>query len=160
MQFSTKWMIAAAVVLAGGLGAIGWATSTDTIAPAGWRVVNTQVAGLLQEAQADKQGGSGVKIAHGPQASAQPSTSPSPGKPQEPKKPAASSPIVRLNAATLEQLMTLPGIGESKGKAILAYREAHGPFRKPEDLLKVKGIGAKTLDKFRDRLDVSVSGTP
>ncbi|MBP1992893.1 ComEA family DNA-binding protein [Paenibacillus eucommiae] len=53
-----------------------------------------------------------------------------------------------LNAATLEQLDDLPGIGESKAKAILAYRLQQGSFKNVEQLIEVKGIGPKMLAKL------------
>jgi competence protein ComEA len=56
---------------------------------------------------------------------------------------------IDLNTATLEQLDTLPGIGESKAKAILVYRKEKGSFKKVEDLLEVKGIGEKVLAKIK-----------
>lgn len=46
------------------------------------------------------------------------------------------------------------GIGPSKAKAIVQYREENGPFSSVDDLLEVKGIGAKTLDRNRDKLSV------
>lgn len=57
---------------------------------------------------------------------------------------------VPLNHAPAEQLQTLPGIGPSKAKAIVTYREEHGPFTAIEQLLAVKGIGEKTLAGLRD----------
>ncbi|MCX7771803.1 MAG: helix-hairpin-helix domain-containing protein [Clostridia bacterium] len=57
--------------------------------------------------------------------------------------------IVNINSAGVQELMTLPYIGEVKAKAIVAYREAHGPFKRAEDLLNIKGIGPKTLEKLR-----------
>jgi competence protein ComEA len=50
--------------------------------------------------------------------------------------------------------MDLPGVGPSKAKAIIAYREEHGPFAAPEDLMKVKGIGQKTFDGLKSRISV------
>ncbi|MFM1655380.1 helix-hairpin-helix domain-containing protein [Brevibacillus sp. B_LB10_24] len=59
---------------------------------------------------------------------------------------------VNLNTATLQQLMTLPGIGETRAQAILAYREQHGPFSSPEQLKKVSGIGNTTFDRLKDKI--------
>ncbi|MBO8164151.1 MAG: ComEA family DNA-binding protein [Brevibacillus sp.] len=59
---------------------------------------------------------------------------------------------VNLNRATLQQLMTLPGIGETRAQAIIAYREQHGPFTSPEQLKKVTGIGDKTYQELKDKI--------
>lgn len=56
--------------------------------------------------------------------------------------------LVNLNAANVEQLMALPGIGKSKAQAIVAYREEQGPFSSVDDLVNVKGIGKKLLAKL------------
>lgn len=48
--------------------------------------------------------------------------------------------LVNINTAGADELMTLPGIGESKAQAILAYRTEHGSFQKPEDLKNISGI--------------------
>lgn len=50
-----------------------------------------------------------------------------------------------INTATAEELATLPGIGEKRAGDIVAYRKEHGPFRIPEDITKVPGIGESTL---------------
>ncbi|MDR2753004.1 MAG: helix-hairpin-helix domain-containing protein [Oscillospiraceae bacterium] len=55
---------------------------------------------------------------------------------------------VNLNTATQTQLETLPGIGPTKARAILAWRLAHGGFFSPQQLLEVTGIGEKTLEKL------------
>lgn len=62
--------------------------------------------------------------------------------------------IVNLNSAGIEELCTLPGIGEVKARAIIDFREQNGPFKTIEDITQVKGIGAKTLEKIRHRLSV------
>lgn len=59
---------------------------------------------------------------------------------------------VHLNSATLEELMTLPGIGEVIGSRILAYREEHGGFHSLEELTEVRGIGEATLAEIREML--------
>jgi competence protein ComEA len=62
--------------------------------------------------------------------------------------------VVNLNEATAEELERLPGIGPAKAKAIVDQRKAH-PFRKVDDLVKVKGIGKKTLAKLRPFVTLS-----
>jgi competence protein ComEA len=61
---------------------------------------------------------------------------------------------VNINTATREQLMTLSGIGESYADRIIEHREKNGPFQAPGDLLKVKGIGEKTLEANQGRIVV------
>ena len=48
--------------------------------------------------------------------------------------------------------MTLPGIGEVRAQAILDYRAEHGPFRYPEELIRVKGIGEGILSGILDQI--------
>lgn len=67
-----------------------------------------------------------------------------------PQTDPSSSSLVNINSATLAALQTLPGIGEVKAQAILAYRDEHGTFSTLEDLLNVPGIGEKTLDQIKD----------
>lgn len=52
---------------------------------------------------------------------------------------------VDLNTATAAALQRLPRIGPKTAARIIAYREAHGPFRRVQDLVRVRGIGPKTL---------------
>lgn len=60
---------------------------------------------------------------------------------------------VNLNKATKEELMTLPGIGESKSEKIIQYREDN-IFKKIDDIKNVNGIGDKTFESFKDLIDV------
>lgn len=58
---------------------------------------------------------------------------------------------VNVNTATAEQLAeALDGVGQQKAQAIVDYRKANGPFAKADDLLNVKGIGEKMLEKNRE----------
>ena len=61
---------------------------------------------------------------------------------------------VNINTATLEELITLDGIGPAVANRILEFRGKHGPFQKPEDLMMVKGIGQKMFDRNKDRVVV------
>lgn len=61
---------------------------------------------------------------------------------------------VNLNTGLKEEFLTLPGIGEVMAERIIAYREENGPFGSVEDLLNVKGIGEKTLEKLRELITV------
>ena len=58
--------------------------------------------------------------------------------------------IVSINTGTLEELMTLKGVGESKALAIIAYREEHGTFTNIEDIKNIKGIGEKMFESIKD----------
>lgn len=62
------------------------------------------------------------------------------------------STLVSINTATLEELMTLEGVGEAKAKSIIAYREEHGPYQAIEDLLNVSGIGESLLAKIKKNI--------
>ena len=57
---------------------------------------------------------------------------------------------ISINKATIEDLQKIPGIGESKAKAIIEYREKNGDFKKIEDITNVTGIGENTFEKFKD----------
>ncbi|MGM0713079.1 helix-hairpin-helix domain-containing protein [Brevibacillus parabrevis] len=59
---------------------------------------------------------------------------------------------VNLNSATVQELMTLPGIGESRAAAILEYRTQVGRFRSVDELKKVSGIGAKMFEKIKEHI--------
>ncbi len=57
---------------------------------------------------------------------------------------------VSINEATLEEFMSLPGIGESKAQEIIHYREEHGPFENIEEIQEVPGIGEALFAKIKD----------
>ena len=63
-------------------------------------------------------------------------------------------PPVDLNTATAEELDTLPGIGESLARRIIAYREANGPFGSIEEIMEESGIGEAKFAELEDRVTV------
>lgn len=76
-----------------------------------------------------------------------------PGYGAEETPPVATPhPRVNPNTADLETLMTLPGIGQSKARAILEYRAENGPFLFPEELAEVPGISRQMVDDWADCL--------
>ncbi len=62
--------------------------------------------------------------------------------------------MININTATKSELMLLENIGAKKADDIIAYRESN-PFKKPEDLMKVSGIGTKTFEKIKDFICVN-----
>lgn len=67
--------------------------------------------------------------------------------------PALAATPVNVNKADAQTISTsLDGIGMSKAQAIVAYRDAHGPFKQVGDLRNVKGIGEKTLARNHDAI--------
>lgn len=57
---------------------------------------------------------------------------------------------ININTASKEEIIAnLKGIGAAKADAIIIFREKNGSFSKPEDLIKIVGIGEKTLEKFK-----------
>ena len=61
---------------------------------------------------------------------------------------------VNINTADVKELMRLSGIGRSVAERIVQYREAHGLFKKPEELRKVEGVGAGLWERNRERIIV------
>lgn len=61
---------------------------------------------------------------------------------------------ININTATAGELEQLPGIGPSKAKAIVDYRNRNGPFRSPAEIQNVSGIGPKTFEKLKDLITV------
>ncbi|MCS7216409.1 MAG: helix-hairpin-helix domain-containing protein [Candidatus Bipolaricaulota bacterium] len=90
--------------------------------------------------------------------------------PPRPRPPAAEQPLevpavvlpvgfveagpLDLNRATAAELERLPGIGPVLARRIVEWRETYGPFRSVQDLLKVPGIGPKTLEGLLDKVTV------
>jgi competence protein ComEA len=74
---------------------------------------------------------------------------PLPGGPRPlPERP------VNLNTATLTELLQLPRVGPKTAERILAFRQEHGPFRRPEDIMNVKGIGEKAFLRLQPYITV------
>ncbi len=72
------------------------------------------------------------------------------------KKALAPGERVDLNRATVAELMRLPGLGERKAQAIVAHRQK-SPFRRPDEVVKVKGLGPAWFQKVKANL---VVGSP
>jgi competence protein ComEA len=73
--------------------------------------------------------------------------------------PAFAATPVNVNTADAETIAkALDGIGLSKAKAIVAYREEHGPFKSADDLTQVKGIGQATLARNHDAILLTGEG--
>lgn len=84
----------------------------------------------------------------------EPATEQTDFSPTEPTIPA----LIDLNTATLDQLMTLPGIGEGLAQRIINHRQEHGPFERIADLANVSGIGDKKLEALLEY--ITVGGQP
>lgn len=76
------------------------------------------------------------------------------GKTAKPSEKRESGVKISLNTASAQQLTAIPGIGDSKARAIVAYRDQIGRFQQVEQLLDVKGIGDKLLEKMRPYVTV------
>lgn len=61
---------------------------------------------------------------------------------------------VNINSAALEELKTLNGIGDSKAKSIIEYREQNGTFKSIEDIKNVTGIGEKMFEKIKEQIEI------
>jgi len=70
------------------------------------------------------------------------------GRKKQPAKP------VNLNTATSEELQLVPGIGPATADKILQMRKSYGGFKSVDDLLAIRGLGAKRLEKMRKYLTV------
>jgi competence protein ComEA len=67
---------------------------------------------------------------------------------------AEDSPKININTASGDELIQLKGIGKKKAAKIIEFRETNGPFKQPEDLINVPGIGPKTFEANKNRISV------
>ena len=77
-----------------------------------------------------------------------------PAKKKPPLKP------VNINTATSEELQQVPGIGPATARKILQMRKSYGAFKSVDDLLAIRGLGQKRLDKMRKYLTVGKAVAP
>ncbi|HZI94452.1 MAG TPA: helix-hairpin-helix domain-containing protein [Patescibacteria group bacterium] len=61
---------------------------------------------------------------------------------------------IDINSASVEELMSVQGIGQVIAQRIVEFREKNGPYKTVDDLLKVQGIGEKSLTRIREKLVV------
>ncbi len=73
---------------------------------------------------------------------------------QQPAEP------INLNTASAQELQTLPGIGPKLAARIIEHRQKHGPFKRPQDLLIVRGISAKRFRPIAHLIVVHDRGKP
>lgn len=86
---------------------------------------------------------------------------------EEPKRAPSAPPVrrsaavaaspegaVNINTAGVKELMTLTGIGKKVAEKIVFYRDTHGPFKRPEDIRGVEGVGPGLWEKNRARIVV------
>lgn len=145
----------AAAALAAGAGWFGFALHPEAPAVS---PVNAEMEALLHSALDSRESAQ----PHTPESRTDQLTAADPAKQTAPpsadpaSKPPASQ-TIELNSATIEQLQELPGIGESKARAIVELRTKLGRFRSVEQLTEVKGIGGKTLEKLKPHIRIDGS---
>ncbi|MDR1820816.1 MAG: helix-hairpin-helix domain-containing protein [Oscillospiraceae bacterium] len=86
--------------------------------------------------------------------SAAPSAAPSVSKTPEPEPSELAPHSVNINTASSEELQRLPGIGPGLAEKIISYREKHGDFSQPADIMLVSGIGAGIFEAIEDYITV------
>jgi competence protein ComEA len=79
-------------------------------------------------------------------------TVPRAASPEPITTPGPTGAVLDLNSATAEALETLPGVGPVLARRIVEYRTSHGGFRRVDDLLQVKGVGPRLLERLRARV--------
>jgi len=109
----------------------------------------------FEDLVADLESGDASSLAPAPRADSTQTTAPAPSRPPRVRR-AAEPPLrpggLEMDRATASDWERLPGIGPSLAARIVADRAERGPFQKPEGLLRVRGIGPKTLERIRPYL--------
>ncbi len=72
----------------------------------------------------------------------------------EAKAVAPESPVINLNRATAEELQAVRGIGPALAERVIQYREEHGRFERPEDLVNVRGIGEAKFERIKNQVSI------
>ena len=67
---------------------------------------------------------------------------------------AEDPPKININTALSDELIQLKGIGKKKAARIIEFRDINGPFKQPEDLINVLGIGPKTFEANKHRITI------
>ncbi len=162
-------MIVAGMLIIGGL-LLAYAlfhSSAKSKIP-GWVPVNESLKTAIDNLDSAQQQASKSALSHGPsvtQSTVQEPTATEVSRTIGEKDPAGESAaanssvgttILDLNNATQSQLESLPGIGPAKAQAIISYREQNKGFRTVEQLLEVKGIGPKMLDRISELVHISL----
>jgi competence protein ComEA len=73
---------------------------------------------------------------------------------QSPSAAGPTRPRININSASANELETLPGVGPGLAERIIEHRQKYGPFRRPEHLLIVRGIGDKRFRALQDLITV------
>jgi competence protein ComEA len=94
-----------------------------------------------------------------PTLAAAPVTTPRPAESDQParvrgaeKAKADTKAMVNINTADVKSLMTLTGVGRKVAEKIVEYRDSHGPFKKPDEIRKVEGVGNGVWERNRERI--------
>ncbi|MBP3966155.1 ComEA family DNA-binding protein [Paenibacillus lignilyticus] len=122
--------------------------------PPGWVSVTDEVDTALKPFEkriADKQAG-GVKPAPEAAAASADTKPEIEGKKEKVRSADSADGKIDINYATVEELDAIPGIGASKAKSIIEDREKNGLYSSMDDLLRVKGIGPKLLEKMKSSI--------
>src|SRR5262249_13999161 len=149
---------AAMSALLAGAAVIGYALLHP--APAGipgWEPANDALRAAMDSPAANAAPEASAAPAAGSPHAAAPSDEPSVADAPSASSSVPAQELLDLNSATENQLDALPGIGPAKAKAIVAYRNSWGGFHSVDDLLQVKGIGDKLMDKLRPLVSIGSS---